>query len=46
MIDNRAKNVFPHWAKHYMSTAEAASAGDDAKNYTIDDSKAAINNGY
>lgn len=46
MIDNRAKNVFPHWAKHFMSTAEAASAGDDAKNYTIDDSKAAINNGY
>lgn len=46
MIDNRAKNVFPHWAKHYMSTAEAASAGDDAKNYTIDDSKAAIHNGY
>ena len=46
MIDNRAKNVFPHWAKHYMSTAEAAEAGDKAQYYIIDDSKAAINNGY
>lgn len=46
MIDNRAKNVFPHWAKYYMTTAEAAEAGDKAKYYKIDDSKAAINNGY
>lgn len=35
MIDNRAKNVFPHWAKHYMSTSEAAEAGDKAQYYTI-----------
>lgn len=46
MIDNRAKNVFPHWAKHYMSTSEAAKAGDKAQYYTIDDNAAAIHNGY
>ncbi len=46
MIDNRAKNIFPHWAKHYMTTAEAAEAGDKAQYYIIDDAKAAINNGY
>ena len=46
MIDNRAKNVFPHWAKHYMSTSEAAEAGDKAQYYTIDDNAAAIHNGY
>lgn len=46
MIDNRAKNVFPHWAKHYISTSEASELGDKAKYYTIDDTAAAINNGY
>lgn len=46
MIDNRAKNVFPHWAKHYMSASEAAEAGEKAQYYIIDNSKAAINNGY
>ena len=46
MIDNRAKNVFPHWAKHYISTSEAAELGDKAKYYTIDDAAAGINNGY
>lgn len=46
MIDNRAKNIFPHWAKHYMTTAEAAEAGDKAQYYIIDDAKAVINNGY
>lgn len=46
MIDNRAKNVFPHWAKHYISQEEAATMSDKASYYTIDDSMAAINNGY
>ena len=46
MIDNRAKNVFPHWAKHYMSASEAAEAGEKVQYYIIDNSKAAINNGY
>ena len=46
MIDNRAKNVFPHYAKHYISQTEAAEMGDKAQYYTIDDKKAAIRNGY
>ena len=46
MIDNRAKNVFPHYAKHYISQTEAAKMGDKAQYYTIDDKKAAIRNGY
>ena len=46
MIDNRAKNIFSHWAKHYISQAEALTLGDKAQYYTINDSKAAINNGY
>lgn len=46
MIDNRAKNVFFHWAKYYISTEEAATLGDKAKYYTIDDEAAKINNGY
>lgn len=46
MIDNRAKNIFPHWAKHYMTTAEAAESVDKAQYYIIDDAKAVINNGY
>ena len=46
MIDNRAKNVFHHWAKHYISTSEASEMGDKAQYYTIDDTAAAINNGY
>ena len=46
MIDNRAKNTFWHWAKHYITTEEASSMGDKAKYYTIDDTAAGINNGY
>ena len=46
MIDNRAKNVFPHWAKHYITQAEVETLGDKAKYYTVDDEAAAINKGY
>lgn len=46
MIDNRAKNVFPHWAKHYITQDEAKTLGDKANYYTIDDTAANIHDGY
>ena len=46
MVDNRAKNLFFHRGKVYISEAEAAAMGEKAKNYTIDNAKAAINEGY
>ena len=46
MIDNRAKNSFWHYGKTFITETEAAEMGDDAQYYTVDNAKAAINNGY
>jgi hypothetical protein len=46
MVDNRAKNLFIHKGKVYISDAEAVALGEKAKNYIIDNAKAAINEGY
>lgn len=46
MVDNRAKNCFLHYGKVYITSAEAATLGDAAGGYTIDDEQAAFNGGY
>ena len=47
MMDNRAKNSFYHWAKHYISEEEAETMGPDkAALYVINNEAAAIHNGY
>ena len=46
MTDNRSKNSFWHWSKIYITEAEAEQLGTDAQYYIIDNTAAAINNGY
>ena len=46
MVDNRAKNLFIHYGKVYITAEEAKTLGDKAGGYTIDDEQAKFNNGY
>lgn len=46
MTDNRAKNVFFHWGRYYITQAQANAMGEKAKWFVIDDAAAAINGGY
>ena len=46
LLDNRAKNLFIHYGKVYITNEEAESLGDKAGGYTIDDEQARFNNGY
>lgn len=46
LLDNRAKNLFIHYGKVYVTNEEAETLGDKAGGYTIDDEQAGFNNGY
>ena len=46
MVDNRAKNLFIHYGKVYISDTEATTLGEDAGGYIIDNEQASIRNGY
>lgn len=46
MVDNRAKNLFVHYGKVYISETEAETLGEDAGGYVIDNEQAAIRDGY
>ncbi len=46
MVDNRAKNLFLHRGKIYISETEATTIGGKVNNYIVDNEKALINDGY
>ena len=46
MVDNRAKNLFIHYGKVYITSEEAITLGDAAGGFTIDNEQALINDGY
>ena len=46
MVDNRAKNLFLHRGKLYISEDEVVAMGDKATHYIVDNEKASINEGY
>lgn len=46
MVDNRAKNLFIHYGKVYITSEEAITLGDASGGFVVDDEQAAINDGY